>query len=190
MENQGGQHSFQVSEKIRKKLRLPATSQLGFVVRDTDETARYYEEVFGLGPWAIMEGETTDCTNRGEPVTIRGKIGVAQVGAVQFELIQIMEGESIHSEFLQERGEGLHHVGFYVRDLEARLEACRDAGIDVLQKGTIKQGPITINYAYLDTVSIGGVVFEYIQYRLGPVTLVLPPFMMKGLSRFGAKTMK
>ena len=190
MTNQGNPHSFQVSETIRKKLRLPAVSQLGFVVRDTDATARYYEQVFGLGPWTIMEGETTDCTNRGEPVKIRGKIGIAQVGAVQFELIQIMEGESIHSEFLQERGEGLHHIGFYVRDLGARLEACKEAGSDVLQKGTIKQGPITIHYAYLDTVSIGGVVFEYIQYRLGPVTLVLPPFMMRGLSRLAAKAAK
>ena len=180
----------QVSEAVRKRLRLPATSQLGFVVRDTDETARYYERVFGLGPWSIMDGETADCTNRGKPTTIRGKIGVAQVGAVQFELIQILEGESIHSEFLRERGEGLHHVGFHVRDLEARLEACKEAGIEVLQKGTIKQGPITIRYAYLDTVSIGGVVFEYIQYSLGPVPVVLPPFLMKGLSRLGAMAAK
>ena len=190
MTNERDLHAPQVSESVRKKLRLPATSQLGFVVRDTDETARYYEKVFGLGPWSIMEGESADCTNRGKPTTIRGRIGVTQVGAVQFELIQILEGESIHSEFLQERGEGLHHVGFYVRDLEARLEACKEAGIEVLQRGTIKQGPITIDYAYPDTVSIGGVVFEYIQYSLGPVPVVLPPLVMKGLSRLGARAMK
>ncbi len=180
----------QVPDTIRKRLRLPATSQLGFVVRDTDETARYYEQVFGLGPWSIMDGETASCTNRGKPVTIRGKIGVAQVGPVQFELIQILEGESIHSEFFEERGEGLHHVGFHVRDLDARLAACREAGIEVLQRGTIKQGPITIDYAYLDTVSIGGVVFEYIQYSLGPVPVVFPPLLMKGLSILGARAMK
>ncbi len=185
-----GLQPLQVSEAVRKKLRLPVVSQLGFVVRDTPETVRYYEQVFGLGPWTIMDGETTDCINRGEPVTIRGKIGIAQVGAVQFEVIQIMEGESIHSEFLEERGEGLHHVGFYVRDLDARLEACGQGGIEILQKGTIKQGPLTINYAYLDTVSIGGVVFEFIQYRLGPVAVVLPPLAMKALSRLGARAMK
>jgi catechol 2,3-dioxygenase-like lactoylglutathione lyase family enzyme len=190
MKTEESLHSLQVSETIRKKLKLPVISQLGFVVRDTDETARYYEQVFGLGPWTIMDGETEDCTNRGEPVTIRGKIGIAQVGAVQLELIQILDGESIHSEFLQERGEGLHHIGFYVRDLDARLEACKEAGIDVLQKGTIKQGPVTINYAYLDTIAIGGVVFEYIEYRLGRVPVVLTPLMMKGLSRLGAMAAK
>ena len=190
MKSQENAHIPQVSEAVRKKLRLPVISQLGFVVRDTDETARYYENVFGLGPWSIMDGETTDCTNRGEPTTIHGKIGVAQVGAVQFELIQIMEGESIHSEFLRERGEGLHHIGFHVRDLDARLAACKEAGIEVLQRGTIKQGPITINYAYLDTVSIGGVIFEYIQYSVGPVRVVLPPLAMKALSRLGARAMK
>jgi catechol 2,3-dioxygenase-like lactoylglutathione lyase family enzyme len=182
--------ALQVPETLRRRLRLPVIGQLGFVVRDTDETARYYERVFGLGPWTVMDGETEDCTNRGKPTTIRGKIGVAQVGPVQFELIQILEGESIHSEFLREKGEGLHHIGFYVRDIEARLQACRDAGIEVLQKGTIRQGPVTINYAYLDSVSIGGVVFEYIQYRIGPVAVVLPPLLMKGLSRLGALAAK
>jgi len=190
MTNEPDLKALQVSETVRRKLRLPVVSQIGFVVRDTDATTRYYEQVFGLGPWSIMEGESADCTNRGKPTTIRGRIGVTQVGAVQFEVIQILEGESIHSEFLQERGEGLHHVGFYVRDLEARLEACKEAGIEVLQRGTIKQGPITIDYAYLDTVSIGGVVFEYIQYSLGPVPVVLPPLVMKGLSRLGARAMK
>jgi methylmalonyl-CoA/ethylmalonyl-CoA epimerase len=182
--------ALEVPEAVRRRLRLPVIGQLGFVVRDTDETARYYDRVFGLGPWTVMDGETEDCTNRGVPVTIRGKIGIAQVGPVQFELIQILEGESIHSEFLRERGEGLHHIGFYVRDIEARLQACRDAGIEVLQKGTIRQGPVRIQYAYLDTVSIGGVVFEYIQYRIGPVAVVLPPLLMKGLSRLGALTAK
>ena len=99
MKDPEGPRAPHVPETVRKKLRLPVIGQLGFVVRDTEETARYYERVFGLGPWSIMDGETAECTNRGKPVTIRGKIGVAQVGAVQFELIQIQEGESIHSEF-------------------------------------------------------------------------------------------
>jgi methylmalonyl-CoA/ethylmalonyl-CoA epimerase len=174
---------YSVSKELRKKLRLPTIGQLGFVVQEVDKTVRYYEQVFGLGPWSIMEGETADCTNRGQAVTIRGRIAVTQVGAVQFELIQILEGESIHQEFLRERGEGLHHIGFFVRDLDARLEACSDAGVGILQKGTIEQGPLTFNYAYLDTVSIGGVVFEYIEGRVGPVPLILPPWIMRGISR-------
>ncbi len=53
MTNGQSLHPPQVSEAVRKRLRLPATSQLGFVVRDTDETARYYEQVFGLGAKAM-----------------------------------------------------------------------------------------------------------------------------------------
>ena len=74
MTNEKGLHAPEVSKAVRKRLRLPATSQLGFVVRNTDETARYYEQVFGLGPWTVMDGETTECTNRGKPVTIQYRI--------------------------------------------------------------------------------------------------------------------
>ena len=176
---------FQVPGHLRKRLCLPVLGQVGFVVHDVRKTAAYYQEMFSLGPWVVMEGETVSCTNRGRPVTVRGCVGMAQVGSVQFELIQILEGESVHSEFLEERGEGLHHLGFFVRDLETRLEICRRAGIEVLQRGTLKQAVLTIDYAYLDTVATGGVVFEYIQPRVAGMTVKMRPWLMKGISRLG-----
>ncbi len=173
--------------ELRRKLRLPALGQVGFVVRDTEATARYYEETFGIGPWAILEGDTVECTNRGRPVTIRGRIGLAQVGGVQFELIQILEGETIHLEFLQGHGEGLHHLGFFIRDLDARLRACEQCGIEVLQRGTLKQAGVNINYAYLETTAVGGVIFEYIEQRIGPLPVRPPAWMMKVFARIDAR---
>ncbi len=173
---------------LQKRLHLPALGQVGFVVKDVKKTAAYYEKVFALGPWMIMEGETESCTNRGKPVTIRGCVGMAQVGSVQFELIQILEGESIHKEFLDLKGEGLHHLGFFVRDLDNRLEVCRQEGIEILQRGTLKQLGLTIDYAYLDTVETGGVVFEYIQPRLAGFPVKMRPWLMKGLGRLASLT--
>lgn len=177
---------FQIPAPLRRKLRLPQLGQVGFVVRDVDRTAAFYEEVLGLGPWVILEGDTVRCTNRGEAVTIRGRVGMAQIGPVQFELIQILEGESIHREALEEKGEGLHHLGFFVRDLEARLRACEQANIPVLQRGTLKQAGLTIEYAYLDTVATGGVIFEYIEPRLAGIPVKMRPWLMRGVSRLGS----
>ncbi len=176
----------EISEGVRKRLRLPALGQVGFVVRDAAATADFYQRVFGIGPWVISEGETVRCTNRGKETTLRGKVAMAQAGSVQFELVQIVGGESIHLEHLDSRGEGLHHLGFFVRDLKARLKACREAGIEVLQRGSLKQSGLTIEYAYLDTVAIGGVIFEYIEPRLAGFPVSMHPWVLKAMNRLGA----
>lgn len=44
--------------------------------------------------------------------------------------------------------------------------------------------------ACLDTFSIGGLIFEYIRHTLVPVPGRLPPLLMRGLSRLGAKAMR
>ncbi len=80
---------------------------------------------------------------------ITGRLAFAQLGPIQIELIQIKEGKSVHLDFLETRGEGLHHLGMYVADFDKRLEAFREKGIGILQRG---QG--MRRYAYLDTKPI------------------------------------
>ena len=165
------------------RLKVPWLGQLGIVVRDIDETMRHYEDVYGIGPWAVFTGEPERCTDRGRDITFKGKMAMAQAGPVQIELIQVLEGETLHSDFLEEHGEGLHHVGFFVQDLDTRLAAAREAGIEVLQWGLLKQMGLSIEYAYLDTRETGGVIIEYIQPRF----LGLPFPMRSPLLRLGAK---
>lgn len=165
------------------RLKVPWLGQLGIVVRDIDVTMRYYEDVYGIGPWAVFEGEPERCTDRGRDITFKGMMAMAQAGPVQIELIQILEGDSIHSDFLAEHGEGLHHIGFFVQDLDARLAAAREAGIEVLHWGFLKQIGLSIEYAYLDSTATGGVIIEYIQPRF----LGLPFPMRSPMLRLGAK---
>lgn len=163
-------------------LKVPGLGQVGIVVEDIPGAIDYYEKAFGIGPWAIFEGEPECCTQRGEEITFRGRIAMATAGSVQVELIQILEGGSIHSEFLAEVGEGIHHLGFFVRDLDARLRAAEAAGIGVLHRGTLKQMGLTIEYAYMDTTSVGGVIIEFIEARFMRI-----PFPMRSrLLRWGA----
>jgi catechol 2,3-dioxygenase-like lactoylglutathione lyase family enzyme len=148
--------------KKDKGLKMPRVGQVGIVVQDMDRAIDYFEETLGLGPWAVFEGEPEWCREDGREVTYRGKMAMAQAGPVQLELIQIMEGRSVYSDLLGE-GEGIHHLGFFVRDIEERLQAVREAGIPVLQHALLKRLGVSIEYAYLDTTETGGVVTEYIQ---------------------------
>ena len=40
-----------------RRLKVPSLGQVGIVVRDMDESCRYYRDVFGIGPWAVFQGE-------------------------------------------------------------------------------------------------------------------------------------
>ncbi len=53
------------------------------------------------------------------------------------------------------------NLGFDVRDIDEKIALCKKMGIPIIQSG---QGS-TSRFAYLDTVKVGGVIFELIQRR-------------------------
>jgi catechol 2,3-dioxygenase-like lactoylglutathione lyase family enzyme len=165
-----------------KGLKVPRLGQVGVIVKDIDETIDYYENVFGIGPWAVFLGEPVMCVEAGGQIDFKGKIAMAQAGTVQIELIQILEGRSAHSEFLNRSGEGIHHVGFFVNDISERIRAAKEAGIEIIQHGLLKQLGVSIEYVYLDTTASGGVIMEFIQPRF----LGMPFPMKTPLLRVGA----
>ena len=120
--------------------------QIGVVVRDVDECVRNYEKIFGKESFSVIEGEEPAVLGDGREITIKGRLAFAQLGAVQLELIQIIEGPSIHVDFLETNGEGIHHVGMYVPDFDERVEGFKKMGIQVLQQGKGMR-----RYAYMDT---------------------------------------
>lgn len=141
-------------------LSLPDVSQVGVVVKDLDKAVNYYASVFGIGPFRFVERHYEGVTIRDrDDASYSVRIAIAPMGQVDFELIQVTEGESIHLEFLERRGEGLEHLGFHVSDLDAEIERFKKCGIGVLQSARRPGG----GYAYMDTEEIGGIIFELIQ---------------------------
>jgi len=145
------------ADDVRQQLKLPGVGQIGVVVEDIDRTMSFYQSVFGLGPWDIREVGAPNVWDRGQEKQIKARLAFATVGQVELELIQILEGDSLHLEFLREHGEGLHHLGFFVRDFQAKLEQAEAMGLEVLQVDPFRQA-----YAYLDTRQPGGIIFELI----------------------------
>ena len=164
-------------------LHMPRLSQIGIYVKDMDASIAQYEEVFGIGPWLVLEGETEYCMDRGREVEVKGRIAMGYTGKVQLELINIVAGSNLYLDTMGGRDEGLHHLGFEVDNLEERLQACREAGIDVLQRGTLKQLGMTIDYAYLDTLDSVGVILEFIQTRFLGMKAKQSPGLVKMVAR-------
>ena len=145
-------------DDVKQQLQLPDVGQIGVVVEDLDRAVAFFQSAFGLGPFRIQELEAPNVWDRGEEKHIKARLGFLTMGQVEIELIHILEGDSVHLEFLREHGEGLHHLGFRVKDFQAKLEQAKAMGFEVLQTG-----PLGRVYAYLDTRQYGGIIVELIE---------------------------
>jgi 4-hydroxyphenylpyruvate dioxygenase-like putative hemolysin len=150
----------QIDPQVQELLALPPVRQIGVVVRDMQKALDTYTNLFRLAPFHVFEPEYTNQTYRGKPGNFKMRIAIGKLSpAVDFELIQPLRGETIYDEFLQTRGEGLHHLGFEVKNIEQRIAAMKQMGIAVLQSGR-RPGAI---WAYMDTEALAGIIIEWIE---------------------------
>ena len=152
---------MELNRKIIQKLNLPNVSQIGVVTRDLDQVMAHYEKELGLGPFVELKITYTNQYYHGKPTDSLWRLGFCSLGPVELELIEPVTGPTVYHDFLKEKGEGLHHVGFDVKDMDEKIRLCAEAGIGVLQIGRTPVG----GFAYLDTEKIGGVIFELIQRK-------------------------
>jgi len=151
-----------MGKKTAGKVVLPPVDQVGIVVKDAEKTAEHYSSMFGIGPFAIY-GISIDkgmlCDKRAAPS--RMKIAIAQMGPIEIELIQVLEGGEVYSDFIHSQGEGLHHLGIHIDDIddyERLLAEFSNQGI----KPVFSYKGRRLCCAYLDTQDIGGVMLELI----------------------------
>ena len=150
---------LRIDSQARELLALPGVTQIGLVVRDMNKAVEFYRETWNIGPFRIFQTEYTDRTYRGKPGNFKMRIALTPFGPVQLELIEPLEGESIYDEFLEQKGEGLHHLGFKVDRIENRISAMEKIGIQVLQSGKSHE----VAFAYMDTLALSGFIMEFIE---------------------------
>jgi hypothetical protein len=124
-----------------------------------DKTIKNYREIFGIFFPRVVVPDYFNRVYRGNPENFRMKIGLAVMGELQIELIQPLEGKTTYGEFLEKWGDGIHHLGFHVDNLDERVAAMQKLGIDVLMSGE----RVGAKFAYLDTDEIVGMIIELIQ---------------------------
>jgi catechol 2,3-dioxygenase-like lactoylglutathione lyase family enzyme len=90
------------------------------------------------------------------------KLALAQVGPTQYELIEPIEGPTTYHEHLESRGEGLHHLGYYVPDIDAEIARMAALGYPLLQSGRGFGVDGDGAYAYFDSESGFGCIIEAI----------------------------
>jgi methylmalonyl-CoA/ethylmalonyl-CoA epimerase len=118
-------------------------SQVTLVARDLEAKVAAYHKGFGWGPWRIFDSEDgliSDATYRGRPADFRMRWAQAQVGDMNFEIVEPLGGDSPWQDYLTEKGEGL--IGISVpmasADEAERVRAqFADEGVGILASGRI-----------------------------------------------------
>lgn len=142
------------NDELRALNKRRRIHQIAWVTRDLEKSMRAWVENLGVGPWTVLTftNETVrDFKIGGEPVTepFEFLIAIAWLGDIQLELIEPVKGPMIYEDFLQRKGEGLHHIKEHVTDadMERVLAGYREKGMPVTQTGWFHNDV----HHYLDT---------------------------------------
>jgi methylmalonyl-CoA/ethylmalonyl-CoA epimerase len=145
---------------------IPRIAQVGIVVRDLDRGVQAYRDLIGLSSWAVYTygpGFVRDLTYLGRPRDYAMRIALSGSGPM-VELVEPLEGPSIYHDWLEEHGEGLHHVGVEVSSIERAMEAAAAAGFGVLQSGRGYGVDGDGGFAYLDTYDRLRIIVELLEF--------------------------
>jgi catechol 2,3-dioxygenase-like lactoylglutathione lyase family enzyme len=133
--------------------------QVGLIVADIDRAIEGLNNL-GIGPFRPLDAEpTVRWEEGGKAAEIRSKTRFAYSGSFEIELIEPIS-PSMQKEFLETQGGGIHHIGFFVEDIDKEVEIMAEKGYKVIQRGW---RPTSGGYAYFDTEQSCGVILEIIQ---------------------------
>ena len=143
------------------KLNDHKLDHIAVVVKDMEKAVDFYTKAFGLNFEEIAEYQLPpDVIYKGKSTPFAEKVTFAPLGAMRLELMQVVEGECIYTDFLRERGEGIHHLGYEVADLEKEVANAEAQGLEMICH--LKMVGI-MAFAHFDPDKTNGVRIELVQ---------------------------
>lgn len=138
-------------------------TQIGIIVKDIEKTMEAYSQFLGLEKpnWIITDiVEKANTLFMGQPTRARAKLAFFKVGqSLEIELIEPDNEPSTWREFLDEHGEGVHHIAFVVDGMADKIINLDKNNMKLVQKGDYEGG----RYAYVDTIKDLKVILELLE---------------------------
>lgn len=136
-------------------------TQFAFVVKDPEPASSYWVRL-GFPKMTFAESLGGDRRYRGAPAAFEMKLGWQRHGKIPYEWVLPLKGPSSYHDHLKAHGEGFHHFGAGVDDMDAAIARWEALGYKVVQSGSWGQSgkPGSGRFAYVDTDGIGGALIE------------------------------
>ena len=96
---------------------------IGIAVKSIEETKKYYEGVLGLKCYAIEEVADQ-----------KVRTAFFKVGQTKIELLEPTAEDSTVAKFIENKGEGIHHIAFAVPDTNEALHELEEKQVRLIDK--------------------------------------------------------
>lgn len=139
--------------------RLGSPVQIAYAVPDVQEAARRWALEAGAGPFFVREHiELDDVVYRGEAAQFDHSSAYGQWGSIMVELVQDHGSLAsvIRERFSPNQG-GLHHLAFFVDDLDETVNYLVAEGRDVAMSARTRGG---VEFHFIDALATHGHMFE------------------------------
>jgi methylmalonyl-CoA/ethylmalonyl-CoA epimerase len=137
---------------------LTRIDHVGIACRDLAAKVVFYESVFGL---SVVSMEVNEEQGVREAMLAVAE-GAQEPDVSYVQLLEPLSPDTPVGKFLDRRGEGVHHVGYRVTDLEASMAAVAASGIRLIDTRP-RHGSLGASIAFLHPGDIGGVLTELVQ---------------------------
>jgi 4-hydroxyphenylpyruvate dioxygenase-like putative hemolysin len=149
-----------MTQQLPSTIKVSELFQVGIVVHDLEKSMKQYQSLLGIDKWEVMEidSSTIPMTYRGKPAELSFKAAFCMLGSLMLELIEPVKGNGTYRDFLNDHGEGIHHLGHIrVDDLNEVVQALEKAGFPCIETGDV---PDSLSWAYVDTTAALGYIIE------------------------------
>jgi len=143
---------------------LTRIDHIGIACRDLSSAIAFYQDTFGL---ALVSEETNVEQGVREAMLDvaadrAGRDLASPVSASYVQLLEPLGPDTPVGRFLDRRGQGIHHVGYGVADINAALAAIGATGVRLLDARP-RHGSMGSSIAFLHPGDVGGVLTELVE---------------------------
>lgn len=139
--------------KKEKVITPKKIDHIGIAVRSINVTLPFYVEQLKLELLGIEE-----------VVSQKVRVAFLKVGESKLELLEPLSDDSPIGQFIEKRGEGIHHVALGVDDIEVRLQELKENGVRLIHETPVR-GAAEALVAFLHPKSAHGVLYEYCEKK-------------------------
>lgn len=145
----------------------PKLVQIGLVVRDLDATMEQFKLLLGAEPHRIIEKSPSAPGKKyynGEERDFYQRVALYDMNGIEFEILQPYNDRSALTDFLDEHGEGIHHVAFDTDNFEGFQKHLNDNGVYRIQTGPNSRHP-ALQWGFFNTNEKLGTMIEVTNFE-------------------------
>lgn len=131
---------------------LSKISHLGIAVKDLESVLAFYTDSLGLV-----------CEGREEVPSQKVRVAFLPLGETNIELLESTEPDGPIAKFIDNKGEGIHHIAIEVDDIEQALAELKAKGVRLIDE-VPRVGAHGARIAFIHPKASHGVLIELCQH--------------------------